>query len=157
MASDTSDDVKNAFGLKASRQEAAQKLNKNEFKTYEQIKRTIDGVRQTEEQKYKNEYKARVDAATLRITNKAGAKTRAFKPPWARDDKFNPTANIRQAQREVEDQHHKVMAVLDQQETQQIDRLIERSQYRTQQREKPMRDFKKAVDRRKGPDRRQRS
>jgi len=157
MASDTSDDVKNAFGLKASRKEAAQKLNKNEFKTYEQIKKTIDGVRQTEEHKYKDEYKLRVNAATKRLIDKAGAKTKAFTPPWARNDRFNQTAIIRQAQREVEDHHHKVMTVLDQQETQQIDRLIERSQYRTQQREKPMRDFKKAVDRRKGPERRQRS
>jgi len=155
MASDTSDDIKNAFGLKASRKEAAKKLNKDDWKTYEQIKKTIDGVRQTEEKKYKLEYKARVDAATKLLIDKAGAKTRAFTPPWARNDRFDHTAIINQARRYVHDHHHKVMSVLDQQETQQIDRLINRSESRAQLREKPMRDFKEAVDRRMGPDRRQ--
>lgn len=154
MTSSISGDLKKTFGLKAARHEAAQKLNNEEWKHYEQIKKLIDGVRQYEERQYKLEYKTRVETVAKRLINEAGSKTRAFKPPWARHDKFDKSAIILQARRVVHDQHDKVMSFLDRQETQKIDELVQRSEHNVQKREKPKLDFQKAVDRRSGLERR---
>jgi len=154
MTSSISDDLKKTFGLKAARHEAAQKLNKEEWKSYEQVKKLIDGVRTYEERQYKLEYKTRVETVAKRLINEAGAKTRNFTPPWTRRDKFDKSAIILQARRVVHDQNDKVMSFLDQQETQQIEELVQRSEHNTQQREKPKLDFQKATNRRSGLDRR---
>ncbi len=157
MPSDISTDLKQAFGLKAARHDAAQKLNKDEWKSYEQIKKLIDGIRQYEERQYKLEYKTRVESVAKRLISEAGSKTKTFTPPWSRTDKFDKNAIILQARRVVHDQHHKVMSFLDQQETQKIEALVQRSEHNIQQREKPKQDFQKAVDRRSGVERRSRS
>ena len=155
MGIDISEELKRTFDLAALRREAAKTLTATEWKELQNIKKTHDDTRRFENRQYEMEYRTRVEVARKRLINQAGAKSKDFKHRWFGQDRFDKAAIHRQAQRNVRNQHHQLMAGIDQQESRAIRQLLDHCEKRTQLRDKPKKDFNQAADRRLSPDRRQ--
>lgn len=148
------DEIRQTFNLEKLRLEAAKKLNADEWPAFDKMRQEHEGQRRFAKRAYDLEYDERVAMARVRLINKAGAKDRSFKPPWAGDDRFNKDAINRQAHREVRHAYLKDLVRIDREEARDITQMIDASEHSRMAREKPRRDFEKATDRRSGPDRR---
>ena len=149
-----SDQIRQTFKLASLRHEAAKNLRGEDQVAYSKVVMAYAEQRKSETQAYQNEYRTRVEVERKRLIDKAGEKNKGFQHRWFGSDKFDKAAITRQAQRNVRHDHERTLARLDQQETEIVDGILERAAHREALREKPKRDFEKAVDRRKGQDRR---
>jgi hypothetical protein len=147
-------ELKRTFDLASLRREASKTLNVEEWRTFQKIKKGFDNQKRFEQRVYELEYDTRVEVACKRLINKAGEKNQNYKRRWFGNDNFDKSANYRQARRQVQAQHHKLLAHLETQEIRAVDGLLNRCEHRRQLQEKPKRDFAKAADRRTGTDRR---
>jgi hypothetical protein len=154
MTSKLTSELNDAFAHVTLRQEAAKTFNAKEWKEYQKITQRHGDIRRYEERLYKSEYATRVEVARRRLMHKAAAKQKVLKPRWFGRDQFDSQALTRQAHRDVRAQHKRLMDHLERQELKDVKALVQRSQYRNQLREKPKRDFNRAVDRRSGVERR---
>ena len=77
-------------------------------------------------------------------------------PRWVGRDRFNKGLIDRQARLEVLQAHRSDLARIDREEAHELQTLLERAGQRGEAREKPLREFARATDRRSGPDRRMR-
>ena len=147
--------IRQTFKLASLRHEAAKNLRGEDQVAYSKVVMAYAEQRKAKIQSYQSEYRTRVEVERKRLIDKAGEKNKTFQHRWFGSDKFDKAAITRQAQRNVRQDHERTLARLDQQETQIVDGILERAGHRQEQREKPKRDFQKAVDRRQGQDRRQ--
>jgi hypothetical protein len=147
--------IRQTFKLASLRHEAAKNLRGEDQVAYSKVVMAYAEQRKAEIQSYQSEYRTRVEVERKRLIDKAGEKNKTFQHRWFGSDKFDKAAITRQAQRNVRQDHERTLARLDQQETEVVDGILERAGHRQAQREKPKRDFQKAVDRRQGQDRRQ--
>lgn len=148
MTFSISEELKRTFDLASLKNQAFKTLNAKEWNNYRKITDNYDGLRRSEERAFDIEYKTRVEVASKRLINKAGEKPKDFKHRWFGSDQFDKSAVSRQADRNVRFQHHQLMAGLDQKEAGEISQLLDRSEHRQQAREKPLKDFERATDRR---------
>ena len=155
------DEVKDLFNPRSEllelRKKAAQVLNNDEWKTYKKTVEKLDGDRRYTKRAFELEYADRVSEARRRLINKAGSVKRRLVDKRFGSDPFGKHEINRQAQLEVRAAHQQDMARIDQRECDAIRPMLENVQERVQAREKPIKDFQKAVDRRSGEDRRVRS
>ncbi len=155
MVSSLSAEIKKTFELATLRKEAAKIFTPEEWKELQKIKEKFDGQKRYEKRVYDLEYKTRVEVARKRLINKAGEKQKIFNPVWVRNDRFEKDAINRQAVRNVQSQFKKIIQHYESLEARAIRGLLSRCDYARQVREKPRKDFAKAVDRRNGAERRQ--
>lgn len=152
------DEVKDLFKPRSDllelRKEAARVLNNEEWKTYKKVVENLGGDRRYTKRAFELEYADRVSKAQRRLINKAGSVKRRLVDKRFGSDPFNKHEINRQAQLEVRASHRQDMARIDQRECDAIRPMLENAQVRIQAREKPIKDFQKAVDRRLGEDRR---
>ncbi|MGJ8572280.1 MAG: hypothetical protein ACSHXI_16440 [Hoeflea sp.] len=149
-----SNQIRQTFKLASLRHEAAKNLRGEDQVAYSKVVMAYAEQRKSEIQTYQNEYQTRVEVERKRLIDKAGEKNKTFQHRWFGADKFDKAAITRQAHRNVRQDHESTLARLDRQETETVDGLLEKAGHREALREKPMRDFQKAVDRRQGQDRR---
>lgn len=155
MTSKTTKRITSIFAEASLEKIARHKLNGREWNSYQKMVKTqkaeIDKVKQT----YKDQYQTRVEQARLRLINKAGRKTREFKPRWIGDDLFNKDAINRQAHRDVQNAHQRHIQTLNSSHLDKQQAFIDRSASRQAQQGKPTREFNRKVDRRNSDERRQ--
>ena len=156
-----SDDIQRAFqpqsDLERLRVEAARTLNRTEWASYKKASNSFDAQRRYVRRSFELEYPARIAEERKRLIDKAGSIKRNFVPRFLGSDGFNADAINRRARMNVRAAHKNDLKRIDQQEMQSIRSMLETSQARKQLREKPMRDFQKAADRRSGRERRVRT
>lgn len=159
--SSLTDEVKDLFQPRSElldlRLKAAKVLNNEEWAAYKKVAEMLDGERRYTKRALELEYADRVSDAQRRLINKAGSVKRRFVDRRFGSDPFNKREINRQAQLEVRAAHRQDLARIDQRECDAIRPMLENAQARTALREKPIKDFQKAVDRRSGEDRRVRS
>ncbi len=154
MSFNIDEELKRTFGLASLRLEASKKLNGEEWKKFQAITKKHAGIKRAEQRNFELEYDTRFEVSRKRLINKAGSKTRKFNHPWARNDVFDETAIKRQAKRQVKAEHQKLMSHLENKELKEVQSLMDTCEHRHQTREKPLKDFARATDRRQGDDRR---
>lgn len=150
MPSSISEDLKRTFGIAALRKEAAKILNAQEWKELQAIKKRYADQTNFEKRSFALEYEGRVETMRRRLINQAGEKNTDHKPRFFGVDKFDKAAINRQAERLVRNQHYQVLGHLENQEIREVESLMARCEQRQHQREKPIRDFNRAADRRRG-------
>ncbi len=143
--------------LLALRKEAARALNADEWAAYKKVTEKYDGERRFTKRQYELEYPSRVNEVRRRLINEAGSVKRSLVFKRYVSDGFNKDEINRRAHMEVRTAHKNDLARIDQQECETLRPMLENAQARVEQREKPIKDFQKAVDRRSGQDRRVRS
>lgn len=159
--SSLSDDIKKAFppqsDLERLRLEAFRTLNRDEARQYRRAANEFDAQRRFVRRSYELEYSARIAEERKRLIDKAGAVKLGLVPRFFGTDGFNKAAINRRAQMNVRAAQKRDLAKIDQREAETIRSMLETSHARTQLREKPIRDFQKAADRRSGFERRVRT
>jgi len=155
MAGSITDELKNTFALATLRRESLKILNADEWKVYQKITNRFADQKRFEQRAFELEYKTRVEVARKRLINQAGQVRKSFQPVWARNDRFDRDAITRQAHRQVKAGFKQLMEKFEVSEVREIEGLLNRSEHRRKLREKPRHDFARAVDRRRGMERRQ--
>lgn len=161
MMSELSDQVRAHFKPRGElyelRHKLAKTMNKEEWQSYRDVSKEFDDKRRYVKRAYELDYAGRVGAVQQRLIDEAGSIKRRFVPKFMGADNFDKSEINRRAQSEVRDAHAKDIARIDKQESKVLRSMLESSAGRTQQKEKPKKDFQKAVNRRAGQDRRARS
>lgn len=156
--SELSDQVRDHFKPRGElyelRHQLARVMNKEEWVKYRSVSKNFADKRRYTERAFELDYPSRFDQARQRLIAEAGSIKRNFVPKFIGADNFDKTEINRCAQKHVRDVHAKDMARIDIEEGTELRSMLESSESRMQQREKPKKDFQKAVDRRSGPDRR---
>lgn len=159
--SELSDQVRDNFKPRGElyelRHQLARVMNKDEWDKYRSVSKNFADRRSYTERAFELDYQSRFDQVRQRLIDEAGSIKRRFVPKFIGADNFNKSEINRRAQNQVCDAHAKDMARIDIDESRELRAMLESSDSRIQQREKPIKDFQKAVDRRSGPDRRVRS
>ena len=159
--SELSDQVRDHFKPRGElyqlRHQLARTMNKEEWTAYRDISKKFEGKRRYTSRAYEIDSASRVDEVERRLIDKAGSIQRRFVPKFLGSDNFDKTEINRRAQSQVRDAHTKDMARIDTQECGELRTMLEHTKARSIQKQKPIKDFQKAVDRRVGQDRRVRS
>ncbi|MEE2943830.1 MAG: hypothetical protein VX444_01515 [Pseudomonadota bacterium] len=154
-------EVKDLFQARSDllelRKEAARALNTEEWRAYKKVVEKFDGERRFTKRQYELEYPNRVNEVRRRLINEAGSVKRGLVFKRYASDGFNKDEINRRAHMEVRNAHKNDLTRIDQKECEALRPMLENAQARVEQREKPIKDFQKAVDRRSGQDRRVRS
>jgi len=125
---------------------------------WEQAQAVIDDFDRkidTAEQKFHDEYDARVETVRKRRIDEAGSKSFDQPTPVSRD-RFDGDAINRQSHREVKFDHEREIDQLLDDRQAKLDGLMEKACRRDELRGHAKEQFRDATDRRSGPDRRQR-
>ena len=147
--SDISDEIKRVFDLASLRIEAVRKLDSDQWATFQKIKKVHDGRRRFVSRMYELEFDKRLAEEQRRQIDKAGEKRLDFVHKWFGQDNFDRSSAIeRRALFNVQARHKRDLERIDDQESAELARLIERSDTRKEQREKPLRAFRESTNRR---------
>ena len=119
------------------------------------IARKHDDLREVEQRNFHFEYDTRVEVASKRLINKAGAKNKDFKHKLFGSDNFDKSAIDRQAKRHVHAEHHNLLGHLEARKLIDLESLMDRSEHREALREKSISEFTRASERRQSQERRQ--
>lgn len=159
--SELSDQVRAHFkprgDLYELRHKLAHVMNEKEWQEFRKVTEEFGGKRTFAKRAFELNYAQHFDQARRRLIDEAGSVKRRFVPKFMGSDNFDKAEINRLADKEVRDAHNKDLARIDIAETGVLRDMLENCEKRVMQREKPLRDFQKAVDRRVGPDRRVRS
>lgn len=159
--SELSDQVRDHFKPRGElyelRHQLAHGMKKDEWDKYRKVSKNFADKRRFTERSFELDYPSRFDQARQRLIDEAGSIKRRFVPKFMGADNFDKSEINRRAKNHVRDAHAMDMARIDKQEGKVLRSMLESSAGRTQQREKPKKEFQKAVDRRAGQDRRVRS
>ncbi|WP_371157012.1 hypothetical protein [Jannaschia sp. 2305UL9-9] len=159
--SELSDQVRAHFkprgDLYELRHNLARVMNETEWQKFRKVTEEFGGKRNFAKRAFELDYNQRFDEARRRLIDEAGSIKRSFVPKFMGSDHFDKTEINRRADKQVRDAHEKDLARIDVVETGVLRDMLENCEKRVMEREKPLRDFQKAVDRRAGSDRRVRS
>ncbi|XWN32082.1 MAG: hypothetical protein ROR55_02910 [Devosia sp.] len=147
-------EVKRTFDLAAMRREAALSLTGEEWRELQALRERHAAIRRFETRTYELEYETRVEEEKRKLIDKAGSKSWDLRHVRFGSDTFSKSAVDRQARRNVRAAHRQDLARLDREEMDDLDALLRHSKHREAQRVKPLQDFARATDRRRGGDRR---
>lgn len=136
------------------RHKLARVMNKDEWDEYRKVSKNFADKRIYTERAFELDYHQRFDEVRQRLIDEAGSVKRRFVPRFMGTDNFDKTEINRRADREVRDAHANDMARIDIAECKILNSMLETCDSRLQIKEKPLRDFQKATDRRSGADRR---
>ena len=156
MSSRINEMLRSTFETATLRKEAQTLRRAPEWAELKTIQNRHAKLRSDADQRFRAEYKTRVEQERQRLIHKAGSKTRDHIWKVFGADKFDKAAMDRQAHRNVRHRHHKLQARLERLEKRDLSALLSRSAETARLREKPRQAFERATDRRSGVDRRQR-
>jgi len=139
------------------RHKLAQVMNGKEWQEFRKVTEDFGGKRTFTKRAFELDYHLRFDEARQRLIDEAGSVKRRLVPKFMGSDNFDKTEINRRADKQVRDAHDKDLARIDVAEAGVLRDMLGNCEKRVMQKEKPLRDFQKAVDRRAGPDRRVRS
>lgn len=122
--------IKSTFDLASLRHEASKKLNGDEWKGYQTIRKRHDAERRFVQRNYGDEYKSRVETVRAELLRQRGAKTLDHKPRFAGIDRFDANALNRQSHRTVQNQHQSELSQIDTREREAIETLIKQAEQR---------------------------
>lgn len=159
--SELSDQVRASFKPRGELYELRHKLasvmNKDEWSEYRKVSKNFEAKRIYAKRASELDYDRQFDEARQRLIKDAGSVKRHFVPKFMGSDNFDKTEINRRADQQVREAHAKGMARIDIEESKELRSMLENCSSRVQQKEKPRKDFQKAVDRRSSLDRRVRS
>ena len=151
-------DLKRTFDLASLRHRAKSLTRPADWEKANEITKRYARETSKQEKLYKRDYITRVEKALEARIDKAGVKDRTFKHRLFGSDNFDKSALTRQAHRDVQHDHSRRISQLASRETQELNVLVstaeQRDSAKQQLREKPIKDFQRAADRRSKPDRR---
>lgn len=136
------------------RHKLARVMNKDEWNEYRKVSKNFTDKRIYTERAFELDFHQRFDEARQRLIDEAGSVKRRFVPKFMGSDNFDKTEINQRADREVRDAHANDMARIDIAESKILNSMLETCDNRLQLKQKPLRDFQKATDRRSGADRR---
>lgn len=159
--SSLTEEVKGLFAPRSKllelRKEAARVLNNDEWAAFKKTSKNLDDERRYTKRTFELEYADRVSKTERHLIHKAGSVKRRLVDRRFGSDPFGKQEINRQAQLEVRSAYKQDMARIDDRECDAIRTMLDGAKARVEAREKPIKDFQKAVDRRSGEDRRVRS
>lgn len=159
--SELSDQVRAHFkprgDLYELRHKLARVMNDKEWQEFRKVTEEFGGKRTFSKRDFELNYNQHFDQARRRLIDEAGSVKRRFVPRFMGSDNFDKTEINRRAEKQVRDAHNKDLSRIDIAETRVLRDMLETCEKRVMEKEKPLRDFQKAVDRRADPDRRVRS
>jgi hypothetical protein len=151
------ENLKRVFNLASLRKRAKALIRPADAEKTREIINRYGRERHKQETAYHKSYEGRFKLALQARIDKAGAKDLTLKHRMFGSDNFDKTALTRAAHRDVQHDHTRRMAQLEQRETQELDTLVATAEQRdvVQQhlRENPRKDFQRATDRRSRPGR----
>ena len=127
------------------RHKLAKVMNEKEWQDFRKVTEEFGGKRTFTKRAFELDYNQRFDEARQRLIDEAGSVKRRFVPKFMGSDNFD---------KEVRDAHANDMARIDLDEGKVLRSMLETCDVRLQLKQKPLRDFQKATDRRSGADRR---
>lgn len=136
------------------RHKLAKVMNEKEWQDFRKVTEEFGGKRTFTKRAFELDYNQRFDEARQRLIDEAGSVKRRFVPKFMGSDNFDKTEINRRADKEVRDAHANDMARIDLDEGKVLRSMLETCDVRLQLKQKPLRDFQKATDRRSGADRR---
>lgn len=136
------------------RHKLARVMNKDEWQEYRKVSESFADKRRYTDRAFELDYDQRFDQARQRLIDEAGSVKRRLVPRFMGFDNFDKTEINRRADKQVRDAHANDMARIDLDEGKVLRSMLETCDARFELKQKPMRDFQKATDRRSGPDRR---
>ena len=159
--SELSDQVRAQFkprgDLYELRHKLARVMNEKEWQEFRKVTEDFDGKRTFTKRAFELNYNQRFDEVRQRLIDEAGSVKRRFVPRFVGLDNFDKTEINRRADKQVREAHDSDLARIDVAEAGVLRDMLEKCDRRTMEKEKPLREFQKAVDRRSGSDRRVRS
>lgn len=153
---DITKELKKTFAKAVMQHEAKSLKRAEEWKQARNITERGEAERRSFDNKYFSEYDTRIEVVRKRLINEAG-KPKLNHPNPGRRDKFDREAIERQAHREVQLDHKRVLQQsLDKQgrKMNELQGKARKHNLRQQHKGKAKEQFTKASDRRKSPDRR---
>ena len=132
----------------------AKTMNPEEWVIYREVSKNFEDTRRMTNRTFELDYAARVDEVQRRLIDEAASVKRSHVPRFFSSVSFDKTEINQRAQNEVRAAHTKEIAGVDKQETEILRGMLESVQARAVLKEKPMKDFQNAADRRNGQDRR---
>lgn len=136
------------------RHKLAKVMNEKEWQDFRKVTEEFGGKRTFTKRAFELDYNQRFDEARQRLIDEAGSVKRRFVPKFMGSDNFDKTEINRRADKEVRDAHANDMARIDLNECKILNSMLETCDSRLELKQKPLRDFQKATDRRSGADRR---
>jgi hypothetical protein len=140
--------------LQQVRHALAKTMNPEEWLTYRDVAKNFEDTRRATNRAYELDYASRVDSVQRRLIGEAASVKRNHVPKFFGSASFDKTEINQRAQNEVRSAHTKEIAGIDKQECGILRGMLEAVQARATLKEKPIKDFQNAVDRRNGQDRR---
>ncbi len=151
MTTDNLKKINSVLELGQLRRAGSEMLKGQEKKVFQGIQESHDKLRTDAEQLYRHEYKTRVNIATRKLQNEAGAKKLDLKPSFFGIDRFNKSDLNRQAQINVRLDPQQTMDRLDAQEMKKSQSFLSKCS----QRKIFLEIYKKSAERRRTQTRRQ--
>ena len=128
--SDLSEAVRMTFARASLVHEASKKLNADEWRGYQEIRKRYDAQRRFLERTYRQEYDTRFEQARADLLREAGSWKDDFKPRFSVNDRFDSQMLNRRAHRIVQDRHQSDLSKNARAEDQAIQNLLAKSQTR---------------------------
>ena len=128
--SDLSEEVRMTFARASLVHEASKKLNADEWRSYQEIRKRYDAQRRFLERTYWQEYDTRLEQARADLLREAGSWKNDFKPRFSVNDRFDSQMLNRRAHRIVQDRHQADLSTNARAEDRAIQTLLDKSQTR---------------------------
>lgn len=146
MCSDTSDDIKRQFELRALRRQAQILRQPGDWDKANEITSRYKNETRLTSQKYYGQYDDRVAKRLKTLIDKAGAKTKDHTLKLFGTDQFNQQRLKRQAHREVQHDHaRRLNSIVDREKTE-LGSFLDVVHERNEKRDERRQEFKRSAD-----------
>lgn len=154
MGLTTKQEIRLVFELVTLRREAETIKTPHQWSRVRRLMQRCGEARSREKDLFEKRFHTRVEARRQQLIHEAGAIGRGFRPAWARNDRFDPDATRRQAERDVRDAHEQRMQGIARYEHRGLTAIMEECRRLDPHFGRAVREFEHAVDRRSDPARR---
>lgn len=153
MYSSITDDLRRNFDLASLRKEAGTLNRPEQWAEIKRVQTRCERARQREERLHCAFFDTRVEMTRRRLIDEAATTRRDLKPLSFGDDRFDPNAVTRQAQRLVLKSHERRLARIDDFECRSLGAIVERARQDNPSPTEARDEFTRVADRRDGGDR----
>lgn len=121
------EELRRTFALAALRKEAGHIRTPRQWNRANTLMERCRTLRERENRQFIKYFDTRVEAARLRIIDRAASPKDELKPDWARNDTLSPAQTLRQAGREVQAGHIARLVKINHAELRELGNLVQRS------------------------------
>ncbi len=155
MTQDTANELKHTYDLATMRKNARTLRKPEDWQAAREIMERTKREASRLDHRYRAEYDTRVSEAVKKLMNEAGEVKRTLTHPWFTTNNFDQEAMMKQAHRNVQQDHQAQLNGLGQLEHSELESLMHTIHQRDGLRDKTGRDFEHAAERRSTEERRQ--